>query len=43
MYIGVIVEKLFGYVNGSTFAGVVGILFKGPAQEGDLFPGNGIK
>lgn len=37
VYPGFIVQQLVSHINGSAFAGVVGIFFKSPAQKGNFF------
>src|SRR5690554_5349477 len=40
---GLLVQQVVGYVYGGTLAGVVGVFFKGPAKDGDLFAAYGIE
>src|SRR5690554_6340442 len=40
---GLLVQQVVGYVYGGTFAGVVGVLFKGPAEYGDFLATYGIE
>src|SRR5690554_4021953 len=40
---GLLVQQVVGYVYGGTLAGVVGVLFKGPAEDGDFFAAHGIE
>src|SRR5690554_3684909 len=40
---GLFVQQVVGYVYGGTLAGVVGVLFEGPAEDGDFFAAHGIE
>src|SRR5690554_6034959 len=40
---GLLVQQVVGYVYGGTFASIVGVFFKGPAEDGDFFATYGIE
>src|SRR5690554_4139326 len=40
---GLLVQQVVGYVYGGTLAGVVGVLFKGPTEDGYFFAAYGIE
>lgn len=41
--VGTVFEELVGDVDGGRFAGVVGVFFEGPAEQGDLFGRHGVE
>src|SRR5690554_842744 len=40
---GLLVQQVVGYVYGSTFASIVGVLFKGPTEDGYFFAADSIE